>query len=308
MSDERSNGVMAVIRAARPSFRNKHDKVAFAVHATFLAAGYYLTAAGPAAYEDDALTSSSTEEVGIDHWNELEDEYAFVYAKDSRKVLVKCLAMNDKLVVNALDNCVREPVHIEIDVDDFAVEGTPGNYSAQYKGLGKLVKKLDRDILSKFAGSLATPSNAVPTSSTTGSSGRSRHVDEPGDGITDELWGPQIHPSGVVLPPVCPGGFSDTFPGPGAGYFPTRGGFSGDGSMLVGPNDPRFFGSGGQQPPLNRGPQPGVPPGARFDPYGPPGIPDFDPSRFTRNPPRRPGTGGGINPDLQHFPGSSDLI
>lgn len=29
---------------------------------------------------------------------------------------------------------------------------------------------------------------------------------------------------------------------------------------------------------LNRG----VPPGARFDPYGPPGIPDFDPSRFMR--------------------------
>lgn len=68
----------------------------------------------------------------------------------------------------------------------------------------------------------------------------------------------------VVLPPVYPGGFSDTFPGPGAGYFPSRsglsscifpallplagfsmfickfpfwpcrGGFGGDGSMLVG--------------------------------------------------------------------------
>lgn len=51
---------MAVIRATRPSFRNKHDKVAFAVHATFLASGYVLTASGPTAYEDDALTSSST--------------------------------------------------------------------------------------------------------------------------------------------------------------------------------------------------------------------------------------------------------
>lgn len=26
----------------------------------------------------------------------------------------------------------------------------------------------------------------------------------------------------------------------------------------------------------------GVPPGARFDPYGPPGVPGFEPQRFTR--------------------------
>lgn len=29
---------------------------------------------------------------------------------------------------------------------------------------------------------------------------------------------------------------------------------------------------------LNRG----VPPGARFDPYGPPGVPGFEPNRFVR--------------------------
>lgn len=26
----------------------------------------------------------------------------------------------------------------------------------------------------------------------------------------------------------------------------------------------------------------GVPPGARFDPYGPPGVPGFEPGRFVR--------------------------
>jgi len=26
----------------------------------------------------------------------------------------------------------------------------------------------------------------------------------------------------------------------------------------------------------------GVPPGARFDPYGPPGVPGFEPNRFAR--------------------------
>lgn len=52
--------VMAVIRAARPSFRNNHDKIAFAVHASFLAAGYVLTATGPPAFSENALSSAST--------------------------------------------------------------------------------------------------------------------------------------------------------------------------------------------------------------------------------------------------------
>lgn len=61
-----------------------------------------------------------TEEVGVDRWNEMEDEYGFVYAKpagakDSRKVLVKCLVMNDKLVVNALEDGAHQPFHMEIE-------------------------------------------------------------------------------------------------------------------------------------------------------------------------------------------------
>lgn len=57
------------------------------------------------------------DEVSIDHWNELNDEYAFVYAnpeKGSKKVLVKCLVMNEKLLVDALSEGSSEPVHLEI--------------------------------------------------------------------------------------------------------------------------------------------------------------------------------------------------
>lgn len=53
-------GVLAVIRASRPTFRGPHDKIAFTIHSSFLAAGYVLTAAGTSAFSDDALTSSST--------------------------------------------------------------------------------------------------------------------------------------------------------------------------------------------------------------------------------------------------------
>ena len=57
------------------------------------------------------------EEVGIEEWNEQEDEYAFVYInpeKDWKKVLVKCLVINDKFLVDALPEGAPEPLHLEI--------------------------------------------------------------------------------------------------------------------------------------------------------------------------------------------------
>ncbi|QHO23534.1 putative proteasome inhibitor [Arachis hypogaea] len=82
--------VMAVIRAARPSFLNDHDKAAFVVHATFLSSGYLLPATGSQAVSDDALSPPSTEEVSVENGNQLDQEYAFVYVnpeKVSNKVL-----------------------------------------------------------------------------------------------------------------------------------------------------------------------------------------------------------------------------
>lgn len=58
MPNEKS--VMAVIRAARPTFRNDFDKIAFVVHASFLASGHVLTATGLAADTEFTSPSSST--------------------------------------------------------------------------------------------------------------------------------------------------------------------------------------------------------------------------------------------------------
>nr|AIT42226.1 proteasome inhibitor-like protein [Solanum tuberosum] len=166
MATEQS--VMAVIRAARPTFRNPHDKVAFAVHAAFLASGFVLHATGPAASTDDALSSSSTvDEVGIDHWNEFEDCYAFVYSKpekSSKKVLVKCLVMNNKLLIDAFRDGDNEPLHLELSVEDYIVEDGGTNYHTQFKNLGKLVRKLNQALLNKYTGS-PTSKSSTPTSS-----------------------------------------------------------------------------------------------------------------------------------------------
>lgn len=53
------SSVMAVIRASRPNFRNPQDKVAFAVHAAFLAAGYSLIATGEKAIAENPPTGIS---------------------------------------------------------------------------------------------------------------------------------------------------------------------------------------------------------------------------------------------------------
>ncbi|GAV65453.1 LOW QUALITY PROTEIN: PI31_Prot_C domain-containing protein/PI31_Prot_N domain-containing protein [Cephalotus follicularis] len=300
MANEKS--VMAVIRAARPSFRNNDDKIAFCVHATFLASGYVLTAAGPPAFADTALSSPSTDEVGIDHWNDTNDEYAFVYTnpEKDKKVLVKCLVMNDKLVVDALADGDSEPLHVEIDVGDYVGENGTASYAAQFRDLEGLVKKLNTEILSKLNGSSKASASSNPPPSSQTSEGSRRGTNDHGD---DVPVGPQIHPSGFVHPPVNPYGVSDLFPGPGAGMYPTRGAI-GSGGMLLGPNDPNWFGGVGGEPGFPGG-QPAVPPGARFDPYGPPGIPGFEPSRFARFP-RRPGSG--THPDLEHFGSGSDFI
>ena len=60
------------------------------------------------------------DEISIEGWNELEDEYAYVYAnleKDSnwKKVIVKCLVMNGKLLIDALTDENSEPLHLEIE-------------------------------------------------------------------------------------------------------------------------------------------------------------------------------------------------
>ncbi|KAK7339733.1 hypothetical protein VNO77_20415 [Canavalia gladiata] len=293
--------VLAVIRASRPTFRNQNDKIAFAVHSSFLASGYVLTSTGRQALSDTAFSDPSNDEVPVDNWNELDDEYAFVYAnpeKDSKKVIVKCLVMNDSLLVSALSEGSSEPLHLEINVGDYTEEDGGSNYSQQFKNLDKLVKRIDEDILSKLGGS-ASASSSSKSSET---SDQTRQVTpEPVAGY-GEPAGPPNHHTGIIFPPVPLGSGSDLVPGPGAGVYPSRGGLGIGGSMHVGPDDPRWFGGIGGDHAFPGG-LPGVPPGARFDPYGPPGVPGFEPNRFARNP-RRPGFD--THPDLQHFRRDTD--
>jgi len=97
-----------------------------------------------------------------------------------------------------------------------------------------------------------------------------------------------------------PGGFGDDL---------LPGGGTGQGGMLFGPGNAAFDGRGGGNRPA------GVPPGARFDPFGPPGVVPrgggFGPR--PRGPPRGgpgPGNSFGGDPDPDHLPpphGADDM-
>ncbi|CAL5072254.1 unnamed protein product [Urochloa decumbens] len=294
---------MAVVRAARPALRGAHDGVAFAAHAAFLAAGYSLCAVGP-----DALTDpppSGEEEVGIDGWNSMENCYAFLYSKEEKgkkkRVLVKCLVIGELLAIDVLDIEAHDkgPYNIQINVKDFFSEEQPKNYGDMYKNFSGLIETVNSNVLCKLDGkddgAVAGKNPEAKDKNPSAESSSSIHSSEnPGPRTTD--------PSSLIYPPIAPLGSDDLFPGPGAGFYPHSGIGSG-GSMHVGPNDPRFFPSNPFPAPFG-GPG-SIPPGGRYDPIGPPGVPGFEPSSFVRRPRRPPG--GSTHPDLEFFQQGPDF-
>ncbi len=62
--------------------------------------------------------SGEETEVGIDGWNEMDGAYAFRYTGNelglSKSVTVKCLAIGDSLLIDAVSSDVDTPVNLEL--------------------------------------------------------------------------------------------------------------------------------------------------------------------------------------------------
>mmetsp|Transcript_33645 Transcript_33645/g.85961 ORF Transcript_33645/g.85961 Transcript_33645/m.85961 type:complete len:318 (-) Transcript_33645:158-1111(-) len=300
----------AVIRAARPKFRGGHDRVAFAAHAFLLSKGLKLVAVGKAA--DEAAVNwtaggQGAEEVGVEGWQELPEVYAFLYLREGdapgAPVLLKCLTAGDKLLLQvAAVGGQEEPQLVEIDVGRHTTESadTLGGYA----DLEALAGRLEAGIkLPAGSGAGKAPAQEGPQQRQDREE-RQRQVEEQqarrgGDplAVDDPLRaGPPRMGGGVgFTPPRIPGmgvGGGDLMPG---GLMPPgRGGFGG-GGMHMGPMDPGF--SGGLRHPGDLGGA--VPPGARYDPIGPPGMRGYNPEDFQRG----QGRGFPMHPDLGPPPG-----
>ncbi|KAM3317172.1 hypothetical protein ACQJBY_035044 [Aegilops geniculata] len=313
-----AEAAMAVVRAARPVFISAHDSIAFAANAAFLADGYSLRAAGPAALMD--RLPADEVEVGFEGWNSMYNCYAFLYSKEEegkkKCILMECLRIADFLAINArdLEAQHKKSCNVHINVKDFFSEEQTRNYKDLYKNFTDFINILNLSLLAELNGkdAAATQNPNVGSSSSINSSGNvtfenpSTRITEPA-GSEYVLWeNPftrMIEPAGLIYPPVVPVGHDDTFPVPDVGFYPHSGGTGG--SMHVGPNDPRFFLTNPSTPFGDLG---SVPPGSRYDPIGPPGVPGFEPSRFVRHSRHSSPSGGSTHPDLEFFQQGPDFF
>eukprot|EP00271_Cylindrocystis_brebissonii_P018354 TRINITY_DN5147_c0_g2_i1.p1 TRINITY_DN5147_c0_g2~~TRINITY_DN5147_c0_g2_i1.p1 ORF type:complete len:323 (+),score=59.89 TRINITY_DN5147_c0_g2_i1:247-1215(+) len=314
--------ILALIQAAHPSFRNAHDAVAYVVHAGLVASGLRLIAVGAQA-ESQASTAAPDGRLpdsSIEGWNDGDEGvYSFRYQAGEEAisagkgaadrpftVVLKALALGDLLLIDV----AREgeaasgdtaPLHSEIRVAEFAViDGAPSPiYARQFGNLEGLLACLNRDIWQPiFERWLQKGDNqgASATSETSSAAAVSRpRVEAPPGEERRGYPAPRMPQFGGD--DLLPGGLPRDLPhiiGPGG-----AGGIGG--GMLLGPNDPRW-GSGVSFPQPPRG----LPPGARFDPYGPPRLGGFNPDFFQTgrpSPSRRPP----MHPDLEPFRDEGDL-
>jgi len=279
------------LREAGPELRNRHDALALLLHAFAKQMGLRLVGFT----EEDTLPESA-DVVVPQGWNSQRDAYSFRYKhhQSALTFMLKALTLGDKLLVHGVALEDKKVQSYEIDLDEFVSRTADlSNLSALFKNVETLFTNFRLKIINPLlpgvgkegyeAGS-ATVDRQRPTTTTT--------PPQPGpspSGIPPRPFfggepGPTFHPypGGVPMPgaPSGIGPFGPLHPG-GPGY-PDPDGFG----NLVGPRHPGFGPQAFPQPgrfpddPDSFGlPQPlppgAVPPGARFDPFGPPRGPNF---------------------------------
>eukprot|EP01125_Pyxidicula_operculata_P001036 TRINITY_DN1091_c0_g1_i2.p1 TRINITY_DN1091_c0_g1~~TRINITY_DN1091_c0_g1_i2.p1 ORF type:complete len:311 (-),score=54.07 TRINITY_DN1091_c0_g1_i2:53-985(-) len=279
----------------KPKNNSSHDALFILLHAIMEVSGFKVVGLGE--------SGNQIEEKQLpEEWNNSSDAWSFRYRhyRSGMTFLLKGLRLGDKMIIFALAVEQKETLNLELSVNDYVVSGASLNDAdATYKNVDQLIAEFVKTIISKLLPTVQDinsrqeqerqPESSMP---------RSTQPRQPPYG--DDYDPLRIGPPGQPRQPVGPGfpfatGDDDLFPGPGFGYYgpPGHGGFvpppfqpgRGGGGSLVGPDHPGF---GQPRNPYDRrppngsfGPQ-GVrpPPGARYDPYGPPGVnfpgPDHD--------------------------------
>ena len=112
------SAVLAVLRTARPAFRNSADAVVFAVHAALSCEGFILVAAGEVAQKE--VAGDRVCEALLDGWNALADEYAFRYVSEAafpaagKQYFLKVLAVGSKLLFDFAAPAPAAATHVEL--------------------------------------------------------------------------------------------------------------------------------------------------------------------------------------------------
>eukprot|EP00890_Picochlorum_soloecismus_P001987 jgi/Picsp_1/278/NSC_00277-R1_probable proteasome inhibitor-like isoform 1 len=286
---------------------SRAEGLALAVHMYVVGLGYVLTRTGEGTqcgvdnargYSADPIAKEADVREKIEHvdWNNTPGVYVFHYTSDGMQdtfhgeVVMKCLIAGQDLIVHVQRHKegieTTEPENddkfadcsVSLNIPEYTTgKGVQSSSNLGYKDLDALISKLNCGI-----GMQLEPSMVRPTPE-----GLSQRDTE-----TRRNSGPPVGYTSVEMVPSDDDqidtrvGYGDVVP-PGIrhpGSLSEPGGLGRGGGMMVGPHHPIFGPSRiddpGYDPSIEgRG---GLPPGARWDPIGPPGTPGFRPSDFQR--------------------------
>jgi proteasome inhibitor subunit 1 (PI31) len=314
---------------------SRAERLTLAVHMYVLGLGYLLTRTGEGTQlEAENATGFSAEPIGRDDsterteglsWNSTPGVYVFHYTTDGMQdvfhgeVDLKCLIVGEDLIVHvqrhkkevdtkeASQDSVLDDCSMSLNILEYTTEkDVQVSSDLGYKGLDALVSKLNSGI-----GVHLDPATRVSAS---------KGLSEKDTESQKTSVPPVGHNNGEMVPPHdgeqmdtrdTRVGYGDVVP-PGIrppGSLGEPGGLGRGGGMMVGPHHPIFGPSRIDDPAYDPSIEPsrgGLPPGARWDPIGPPGTPGFRPTDFQRRPSSRehphpdimpPGRGAGTNWD-----------
>ncbi|KAF8783321.1 proteasome inhibitor PI31 subunit-like [Argiope bruennichi] len=264
----RIRGLELLFNLVKDQIKSKQDCVVAALHCLLINEGLQCVGTGEEFSDEDAR---STTELLPEQWNKNQEVYTLRYISKAatNRYLIKVVKAGGIMHINIVlneDKTAAMSANIDkLISDDFR------NYSSAYNELDSLKDAFQKDVVEKL---MKKPSVASTSKSTDNKSSPLR-----------------VGPSSVRRPqmPIPPDFGNDSPFSGGQPAFPEVGGRDldplgrGSGGMLL---DPSNFGvpRGINMPPY--GPRPGlprgsVPPGARFDPFGPPLR---GPNRFEPNP------------------------
>uniref|UniRef100_H9GDW9 Proteasome inhibitor PI31 subunit n=1 Tax=Anolis carolinensis TaxID=28377 RepID=H9GDW9_ANOCA len=253
-------GLELLFSSVAPDLSCPQDALVCYLHWKLITHGYRCLGAG-----DQPGASERKSEMLPPGWNADKELYTLRYrAKDdSRDLLLKGIMVDGSIILNVMEPKSQKVADLTLKVTDYINPEHLADFDKVYQNTEELQAQILHHIVSPFETAAKDP--AIPKKEPK----RERNPSPPNPPDHDPLWIPPRHPHGGRQPnwqdpmgPFAVGGEDlDPFGGRSGGmiFDPLRSGY----------RNPVIDPSSGLP---NRLPPGSVPPGARFDPFGPPGA------------------------------------
>uniref|UniRef100_A0A6M2E5B3 Proteasome inhibitor PI31 subunit n=1 Tax=Amblyomma tuberculatum TaxID=48802 RepID=A0A6M2E5B3_9ACAR len=242
-------GLELLYKACKDSFKSKSDALVLLVHYLLVRSGKRCQGTG----EDWSKSPKSTELLP-DGWNDNQAVYTLRYAsiQGSERYVLKVIPSGSFLLVNVLNVRKERTASTNVTTDKFST-GEFEDLSSAYKNLDDLVSKVSQEVVSALEtiDSTSQASASREASRNVSQENNPLHIPSRQPGIE---WTPQPD-----VPRLGQRDLDPFYHGPPGG-----------GGMIMDPRQlprPHHSDPGVGIPGIPRG---SIPPGARFDPFGPP--------------------------------------